>query len=499
MLSLLALLSVSHVPVRVVVDGGGAAVYAPARVRAGVDRDVNVRVVFQDLAGGGGGWVERSSTDAGKTAVAYFGREAYVVALGEAGSGSYASLAAFGGGRGATLAPDSIEFGAPKYSGAAALFAESAGPCPSLRDCAFRARARGAASDTGFAVSVGNAVHYVPQAWAGKRTAFEGAGTSVVVDARDYNTHVALPPSGGADAVPVLSFVRLGLLLHYNGSHYSLWEDEPPTPASNLVSMALVLIGGTVFIPSSVALTRCARARPPLHDEGVGLIGGAGSIMHVLVADFAFTAASVTFFLVLTSGVGWGTFRTSRRMDTPAWVDVLILANTAACVAVATVGAVACRAAVEARPGGQPSLFTRLHRGGPATLVHAVAARLAFEYILIITFMAAAPFALGHGFAQCLYLLSAGSMLFVVGRDMAIIDGLRARRFRRLAAGRAAMAVATAMAGVPFVHHGIVPIVRDSHSFPSTTLVTYTVSVAMGLVLTFTGAAAGRATRPARK
>lgn len=466
-------------------------------VRGSVDRHDTVVVAFEDLPDGG--WI-RANGDTTDDVVAYFSREAYRMQTQPAES--MASFAAFA--KAVTLMGDAIVFGDPFLHGASGVFAD-APPCRqnAVAECTFTARG---GTESKFTVSVARGHHTLPRAHAKEVVVGHGEG-AVTIDTANYNSYVE---DAGA-TMPGIALSKTRLALHYNGTHYFLLTSPSGSSPSSLVSMAIMLMGGIIFIPNSVTLTKLAISTPRRETEMVALVGGLGNVMHIVVADFAFSAVTILAFFVHENGLGMGTFRTTPNLETSAEMDIVVLVNCAAAACIAVWASVTCRAAVETATHDK-SAFSAVHAklaavcdaagfGGAAsaTATHAVMARGALEYTLIVTFMAACPYEMGPGFVRCAFLLSAMAMTFVLFRDTALVLAMNEaevgwgwRTARRTAW------VVPLCGTAPLAYYGFLPIVEDSRSFPTTTGATWSVAAGTLAVVMATAVRKGKSRLPAR-
>jgi hypothetical protein len=507
MWQILVSLAVCNVPIKYSGNGPGKQIISTsATIRGKIHFEDTVYIATSDLEDGG---FLRRGSQLEEHAVAYFGgRNAYSIGVSPTSTYSMVSMIAFNP-DGVTLTKDSLEFGDVRLHNVEGRFLN--GSCTnaaSLETCEFIAINQLTQKNITFFISVDNIHNELLAEDLSDGLVLEGNMGTVTITTEEYNTYEVVPTKR------VLSLKQLGMFLHQNRYGFSIWHEMDTATPTKLLSLAIVLIGGILFVPNSVDITAAARRRPQPEHAMIMLLGGAHNIMHVVVADFAITSLTIVLFLVYNNGLGKGTFRTARVIQTPPYIDVLLSANTALCTIAVTWCVVVCAAYVEhhlatktdtglkRRPFfrwlkkfiERPFIALTGNTATAATVSHVVLARMCFEYVLIVALMAACPEALGFGFIQFIYIASACSMCFVVGRDMALIaftSGILAPTLNGTPPSTAikvlSMAAFAAMLLGPLVERGIIPLIEDSNSFPSTAIVTNSVAFASAVVITSLG------------
>ena len=252
------------------------------RVIGEVEATQPMYVLFQDFES----QLPSSACGDKDRAPAYFGSTLYSVLCTSTEVG-YVSFTDFG--RLSTLRNNEIVFGTPEHAGATQLVA--VGNCTSdsraLEDCTFNLKNGGV-----FKVSARAAQHYIPAEMCRRyQVLLSETGAKVVVDASDYNSYVE------SDSGIMLSLASTNMLVHHNGSTYSLWlSDDEANDSSRLFSVVLMLFGIVVIAPASVSLTKSAKNNNDM--ECIEMVAGKTSALPLVLIDFSSTAVFVALYQI---------------------------------------------------------------------------------------------------------------------------------------------------------------------------------------------------------
>jgi len=480
---MLALLSItllaSHVPVTRLRGSEGTpdTLVVAAKVHAAVDVSETMYLVFD---AGVSAMAAHFCPGVARRVPVYFDRHAFWTPCSESAGLSVVRFKDFN--KLVTLTDESIEFCHPSSTGSVEEVA--AAECTNLDACVFTSSV-GTHREKLFRVSVSARQHRLP-AKVQPSVFVVGHGKGLHVDATDYN-HYVTDEGEGELGMPVVALVHARAYLHFNGTHYSLWAVEAVDTATNLFTMALMLVGAIMFIPTSVEVTNKIVDDG---DEGVRLsvilLGDETTLLHAIVVDFATSAAGVTVYVTHANGLGKGTFNSAATEEMTWAGDALTVGLSVAAALAVTWGVVRCRAAtmpVHTRSWAMRKLF---HQNVPATgIVDVIVTRIGFEFAVVVAFMASCPLRMGHGFVQCVHVVSSAVLLVAVGRDAGIVA-----RNKHVDRKTAAAAVFLACAAAcPLGTYGIKPIITQARSFASTDTVTWAVTGAVVISFLCAGAA----------
>tara|TARA_B100000768_G_scaffold172435_2_gene180687 strand:- start:19 stop:1524 length:1506 start_codon:yes stop_codon:yes gene_type:complete len=480
---MLALLSItllaSHVPVTRLRGSEGTqdTLVVAAKVHAAVDVAETVYLVFD---AGVSAMAARFCPGREKRVPVYFDRHAFWVPCSATATVSvvrFKDLNTL-----VTLTDESIEFCHPSSTGNVEEVATA--PCIDLDACIFTS-AEGTSREKQFRVSASARQHRLPLAVL-PSVFVVGHGKGLKVDATDYN-HYITDEEGSERGMPVVALVHARAYLHFNGTHHSLWSVEAVDTATNLFTMALMLVGAIMFIPTSVEVTN------NIVDDGeegvrksVSLLGDEDSMMHAIVVDFATSAACVTVYVTHANGLGKGTFN-SEATEEMTWAgDALTVALSVSAAISVTCGVLRCRAAtapVHNRSWAMRKLFGE--RVPPTGIVDVVVTRIGFEFAVVVAFMASCPLRMGRGFVQCLHIVSSAVLLVAIGRDAGIV----ARNAHVGGQTKVAAVFLACFAACPLGTYGVKPIITRARSFASNDTVTWTVTAAVVISFLCAGAA----------
>ena len=477
--------AVSHVKINHSPQPGGVVVPYSVAVTAAGNKEF-VPIFFENITTP---CIARNN-HRGSTLPLYFGRVGYTLDFCVAGAREGVSFSDFA--TEVTLTDDAIEFASARGLGSTKMVGSATTNSILLAGLKFET---GGTPNLQFEITATSVVTRAtqPQISAGEYGPFDLLGAEVHTDPTAPDPVIAIAPGA-----------KHRFWLQYDGMRYSLWREENDNNISDLVSMALLIIGAVVFIPNSVALTEHVRTKN--YSGAVTMIAGDDSILHIVLVDFASTAACIIFFQVFSHGIGQGAFRTKQVKETSEWLDVVMVVSTVIMLFAVGWCVLVCRVAFE-EAIKKATMATRVHRRlvravrfvgcgssttfGVADVRHAVVGRAAYEYIVVVAFMAACPVGLGHGFIQCIYLLSACVMAVVLGRDFGIVYTLCRKTGSHSIAATVAGMIFIVVSTIPLVGYCIYPIIEDSRSFPTTGDITTSIAFTSYMVLFTIGIQAG--------
>ena len=475
----------SHVPVTRLQNSAGTqdTLVVSAMVRGVVDTKETVYLSFGDGDSYVAGRMCEAGADDDGNVPVYYERRAYWVPCLKQAESSVVTFGAFNPGS-VTLTDSAIEFCTPVQAGAKRLI--SASRCTDLLECVFES-VTDAGDPVMFKVNPSARQHRLHENMTGTITRFGRGDTPITLDARLYNTY-----ERADDDEPVtVAIGYTNTFVHFNGTDFSIWTIEDVDSVSNLFTMALMLLGAIMFVPTSVDITDCLYMDEDGVKAAVTLIGSPKHLMHAVLMDFSTSAACVAVYLSYSNGVGNGTFKSSASEELTTLGDAIITFYTVLCSA----GVVWCVFRCHLEETHDPVHSHKLRRfrtflgysdkpPPPPSVVHVVVARIGFEYSVVVAFMASCPMRMGSGFVQCVYLVASAVLLIAIGRDANILcrDAAASNRQTLL------IVVIAVTAAYPLSLYGIKPLVEAARSFSSTAAVTWSVTVAITVTFLCAGA-----------
>ncbi len=415
----------------------------------------------------------------------YYERSAYWVECAPQSDASVVAFQAFNR-EGVTLTDDAIEFCSPTHAGAKRLIATS--NCTDLLACVFQTVTEEGAQ-IHFKVNPSARQHHIHDNMTGAITKLGRGDTPILIDTRLYNTYERCE----TNEMITIATGYANTFVHFDGTNHSIWSVEEVDSVSNLFTMALMLIGAIMFVPTSVRITDHLYGQK---DEGlkaaVELIGNPNELMHAVVVDFSTSAACVCVYLAYSNGLGNGTFKSTASEEMTAVGDAVIAFYTVLSSVLVVWCVIRCHMSLT-NDDEMPWLVERLaaligrtkeQMKSTPSVVHVVVARIGFEYAVVVAFMASCPIRMGSGFVQCVYLVASAVLLIAIGRDSNILI----RDMPASPAETLLIVVVAATSSYPLALYGIKPLVEAARSFSSTLSVTWSVTIAITVTFLSAGA-----------